>query len=145
MCGTQCFLLFLGTWISLRFRPSLGVLLAPFSDTFGTKMSAKGGKRRPRGARRGGLFFISFFEPHDRGGPPPLKTHRHHLRCPATSALGGSFRRKMEGKQMQKARAYHLESRIQGKLELELRLTVSLTYKGGLYIILGSILGTIFE
>ena len=43
--------------------PSLGLLLAPFLDTFGTKMSAEGAKRRPRGASGGGLFLGLLFRP----------------------------------------------------------------------------------
>ena len=57
----SCF--FWGPGFSSVLDPSLGLLLAPFLDAFGTKMSAEGAKRRLKGAWRGGPFLNSFFEP----------------------------------------------------------------------------------
>ena len=117
------------------FRSVSDSLWVSFWHPFWIPLGPRCPPRVPKGAQEKleeGVHFSYLFSNTMTGGPPPpLKTHRHHLRCPATSALGGGFRRKMKGKQTQKAWAYHLESRIQGKLELELRLTVSLTYKGG--------------
>ena len=57
----SCF--FWGPGFSSVWDPSLGLLLAPFLDAFGTKMSAEGPERRPRGASRGGLFLGLLFGP----------------------------------------------------------------------------------
>ena len=57
----SCF--FWGPGFSSVWDPSLGFLLTPFLTTFGTKMSAEGAKRRPRGTSGGGLFLGFFFGP----------------------------------------------------------------------------------
>ena len=48
---------------SFVWDPLLDLHLKPFLTAFWTKMSAKGAKRRPRGASGGGLFLGLFFGP----------------------------------------------------------------------------------
>ena len=104
---------------SVRLRHLCDLVLAPLLDGFWLTMPTKRGRELFKRGFERGPFFDPFFGPYDRGGPPPLESLRHHLRCPATSTRGGNFRGKTEGAQMQRGRAYHLESKKDhGKLKL---------------------------
>ena len=83
---------------TLIFGCLFGSILALFLNHFWTSGPRRGRQQALKAPSEQVYFSNDLFGPHNRGGgPPPLETLRHALRCPATSAHRGHFRRKMKG------------------------------------------------
>ena len=68
-----------------------------FGVTLGSQEATIVAKGLSEAASRDGQISTLVSGANCLGGPPPLARRRHHLRCPATSALGANLKRKMKG------------------------------------------------